>query len=92
MPNDGRFLTRDTWMGDYISPLSLNRWMYVEGNPVNLTDPSGLIPCSENQPVRYCLLNNGGYLDQYLRQLGSRNWLRSGMNHAQTGNLLENLG
>jgi hypothetical protein len=22
-------------------PLSLNRWMYTEGNPVNLTDPSG---------------------------------------------------
>ena len=41
MPNDGRFLTRDTWIGDYNSPLSLNRWMYVEGNPVNFTDSSG---------------------------------------------------
>ncbi|MCI0528683.1 MAG: RHS repeat-associated core domain-containing protein, partial [Nitrospira sp.] len=41
MPSDGRFLTRDTWMGDYNSPLSLNRWMYVEGNPINYTDPSG---------------------------------------------------
>ena len=29
---------------------------------------------------------------QYLRQLGGRNWFKSGMNHAQTGNLLENLG
>ena|GEM_PF-6452637 len=38
---DGRFLTKDTWMGDYNNPLSLNRWMYVEGNPINLTDPSG---------------------------------------------------
>jgi RHS repeat-associated protein len=37
----GRFLTRDTWGGDYDRPLSFNRWMYVEGNPVNLTDPSG---------------------------------------------------
>jgi RHS repeat-associated protein len=44
MPNDGRFLTRDTWMGDYNSPLSLNRWMYVEGNPINYTDPSGRYP------------------------------------------------
>jgi hypothetical protein len=25
-------------------PSSLNRWMYVEGNPVNLTDPSGYTP------------------------------------------------
>jgi len=40
-PNDGRFLTRDTWMGDYNRPLSLNRWGYVEGNPINSTDPSG---------------------------------------------------
>ena len=40
--NTGRFLTRDTWMGEYGSPLSLNRWNYVEGNPINLTDPSGM--------------------------------------------------
>ncbi|MBE7436686.1 MAG: RHS repeat-associated core domain-containing protein [Anaerolineales bacterium] len=43
---DGRFLSRDTWGGDYINPLSLNRWMYVEGNPVNLVDPTGRAPLS----------------------------------------------
>jgi len=43
-PGMGRFLTRDTWGGDYNRPLSLNRWMYVEGNPVNLTDPTGRFP------------------------------------------------
>src|SRR5574339_370309 len=37
----GRFLTRDTWMGDYNTPQSLNRWMYAGGNPANRTDPSG---------------------------------------------------
>jgi len=47
---DGRFLTRDTWMGDYNRPLSLNRWGYVEGNPVNLTDPSGFGPCDKFPP------------------------------------------
>ncbi|MDP1624667.1 MAG: RHS repeat-associated core domain-containing protein [bacterium] len=47
---DGRFLTRDTWSGDVNRPLSLNRWMYVEGNPVNLTDPSGHI--SEGMQAR----------------------------------------
>ncbi len=40
----GRFISRDTWNGDYNRPLSLNRWGYVEGNPVNLVDPSGKFP------------------------------------------------
>jgi RHS repeat-associated protein len=39
--NAGRFISRDTWGGNYDRPLSLNRWMYVEGNPTNRTDPSG---------------------------------------------------
>jgi RHS repeat-associated protein len=47
-PADGRFTSRDTWSGDVNRPLSLNRWMYVEGNPVNLTDPSGYIPAFPN--------------------------------------------
>ena len=41
---DGRFLSRDTWNGDYNRPLSLNRWGYVEGNPVNAVDPTGRNP------------------------------------------------
>jgi RHS repeat-associated protein len=39
--NDGRFMSRDTWNGNYNSPLSLNRWNYTHSNPVNYTDPSG---------------------------------------------------
>jgi RHS repeat-associated protein len=38
----GRFLTRDTWPGQANRPLSFNRWGYVEGNPVNFVDPTGL--------------------------------------------------
>ncbi len=41
-PGMGRFLTKDIWKGSVNSPLSLNRWSYVEGNPINLTDPLGL--------------------------------------------------
>ncbi|MGP8330095.1 MAG: RHS repeat-associated core domain-containing protein [Methanosarcinaceae archaeon] len=41
---DGRFISRDTWNGDYNRPLSLNRWGYVEGNPVNAIDPTGRNP------------------------------------------------
>jgi RHS repeat-associated protein len=43
-PETGRFTTKDSWQGNSSRPLSLNRWMYVEGNPVNLTDPSGHFP------------------------------------------------
>ncbi len=40
-PAVGRFLTRDTWSGNFSNPLSLNKWVYVESNPINLVDPSG---------------------------------------------------
>jgi RHS repeat-associated protein len=40
-PVTGRFLTKDSWLGDYNRPLSLNRWNYVDGNPINRTDRSG---------------------------------------------------
>jgi len=43
-PANGRFQSRDTWNGDMNRPLSLNRWMYVEGNPVNMLDPTGKSP------------------------------------------------
>jgi RHS repeat-associated protein len=42
----GRFLTRDTWEGDANNPLSLKKWNYVSGNPINKTDPTGL--CEES--------------------------------------------
>lgn len=44
-PSVGRFITRDTWGGIYEDPLSLNRWVYVKGNPAMSSDPSGLWPC-----------------------------------------------
>ena len=39
----GRFLSRDTWEGNYLETLSLNKWNYVEGNPIKFIDPSGRI-------------------------------------------------
>jgi RHS repeat-associated protein len=55
-PADARFISRDTWAGDVNSPLSLNRWMYVEGNPVNLVDPvghEGIPPWAERYVLEY---------------------------------------
>ena len=43
-PGVGRFITRDTWGGLYEDPPSMNRWMYVQGNPVMYTDPTGRDP------------------------------------------------
>ncbi len=39
-----RFLNRDIMAGSISSSPSLNRYSYVEGNPVTLTDPFGLCP------------------------------------------------
>jgi RHS repeat-associated protein len=40
-PSTGRFLTKDSWHGNYTRPLSLNGWIYVEADPINAIDPSG---------------------------------------------------
>lgn len=37
----GRFTSRDPFEGVPTRPLSLNKYLYTEGNPVNWTDPSG---------------------------------------------------
>lgn len=40
----GTFLSRDPWEGADLWPQTMNGWSYVTGNPVNLTDASGLYP------------------------------------------------
>jgi RHS repeat-associated protein len=40
-PMQGRFITKDTWGGNYYSPLTLNQWNYVQANPIIYVDPSG---------------------------------------------------
>ena len=41
----GRFWTMDTFEGDEDNPLSLHKYLYAAGNPVNISDPSGnLLP------------------------------------------------
>ncbi len=43
-PLSGAFLSRDPARGDVRNPLSLNRYVYALGNPVNRVDPSGQEP------------------------------------------------
>ena len=42
-PSVGRFTARDPFEGFLSDPLSLAKYPYVHGNPVNATDPSGLL-------------------------------------------------
>src|SRR6185295_15085194 len=41
-PDTGRFASRDPFRGSILIPSSHNGFAYVSGNPVRLTDPSGL--------------------------------------------------
>ncbi|MBH8608578.1 hypothetical protein I8U17_13260, partial [Thermoactinomyces sp. CICC 10521] len=43
-PDTGRFLTRDKFEGFEQKPLSLNKYAYVENNPVMQSDPTGQNP------------------------------------------------
>jgi RHS repeat-associated protein len=40
-PELGRFWTMDTYEGNNSDPLSLHKYLYCQGNPVNMFDPSG---------------------------------------------------
>jgi RHS repeat-associated protein len=51
-PPTGRFMQPDPVAGDTSNPQGLNRYAYVRNNPVNLTDPSGLVTCDAT--VRTC--------------------------------------
>ena len=53
-PADGRFLTSDTVFGDLTNPLTQNRYVYCNNNPVIYVDPSGHITrtiCSDLQQM-----------------------------------------
>jgi RHS repeat-associated protein len=40
-PSTGRFFTLDPLMGELLKPTSLNRFLYADGDPINLWDPHG---------------------------------------------------
>jgi RHS repeat-associated protein len=46
-PSEGRFTGRDPFDGMLTEPLSLNKYAYVHGNPVNNTDPTGMFALTE---------------------------------------------
>src|SRR5690606_19406752 len=56
----GTFLSEDPHEGDFANPMSMNGYAYAHGDPINNTDPSGMVVCSDLQPnssqMRECLL------------------------------------
>lgn len=46
-PNTGRFLTMDSFQGNQLDPLSLQKYLYGHADPVNNTDPSGKMSVTE---------------------------------------------
>ena len=67
-PNMGRFLTRDTWRGNANMPMTLNKWNYAEGNPINNLDASGHCAFGINDLAtaeKYVLPLNGDSLTTY---------------------------
>jgi len=48
-PEAGRFITHDTWAGDYQNPLTQNAWNYTSSNPINRIDPSGMCYTDPNK-------------------------------------------
>jgi RHS repeat-associated protein len=64
-PLIGAFVSRDAYEGTMIRPMSRNRYSWVEGNPVNRVDPSGMIPSASDirdGRVRYSC--NCGWIDR----------------------------
>ena len=45
-PSTGRFITADTYPGSPYDPVSLHKYLYVGGDPINHVDPAGLFEFS----------------------------------------------
>ena len=54
-PGKGRFISADTWGGDYQVPQSLNSWEYTDNNPINYSDPTGNITQKEQDQAEKIL-------------------------------------
>ena len=50
-----RFINRDVLSGETTNSQSLNRYAYVQGSPVSLTDPFGLCPDSSSAFKNFCI-------------------------------------
>ena len=54
-PQDGRFITQDTYRGENTEPDTLHLYAYCANNPINYTDPSGhaYAPTYHKRTIKY---------------------------------------
>lgn len=101
-PVDGRFQSRDIWDGNNYFPQSLNRWNYVQANPVNFIDPTGMWRWGLPSSLYHILVENHyegtamGYynpmkqLEYRIPGIGGKNkWHRVDMFNSFTGEVYE---
>ena len=64
--NNGRFVNLDVFQGLQFEPITLHKYLYANGNPANIIDPSGNVgfgeffSCSEDKGIssRICSCKN----------------------------------
>ncbi|MCC3865688.1 Hint domain-containing protein [Terrisporobacter petrolearius] len=73
-PEDGRFLTEDTYRGEFTDPSSLHLYAYCTNNPIAYTDPSGHFPVWGVINAAWGAYD--GY--QYAKKKNLRGWKKAG--------------
>jgi RHS repeat-associated protein len=67
----GRFIQKDSVIGDYGKPQSINQWVYAQDNPTGFTDPTGQRPCDPD-----CNEGHNEGTDQRVLPVSGPIWLR----------------
>ena len=70
--NIGRFTAKDPFPGFRLIPISLNKYVYANDNPISFSDPSGLFSISEIVVPSFINVLASTSSQSFFKQLGSR--------------------
>ncbi len=68
-PKLGRFTRIDPWAGDVLNPITLNKYLYANGNPLLYIDPTGQYAEAGHYYTTYYVALRAGYSDVEAQQL-----------------------